>query len=163
MASRHMERRNGRLVPVRTRRASTDSAPEPKQWVIGILSALVLSAIMAGFGIWAIRDAVALEAHGVRGVGVVEYEHGGRYPSITVSYEVGGEPYLVETGQFLEARAGDTIGIIYDSRNPWRMQAADWTDGGGAGDDIFFGWLFIGAAGLTAAAAFVVPLILLRR
>jgi len=88
---------------------------------------LVAAAIFTGLGYHEAHNVYLLKHRGVVVSATVLDESGGKSPHISVRYLTrAGETVTGDTSNYLDADRGDTIQVVYDPKDPSRMQAADW-------------------------------------
>lgn len=130
-----MERRDGRLVPVRTR-------PVRQRYhaiTSGVVLALIFGAGVVLLGLVSLYTSLQLDRHGAVAQAVVTDVSGGRLPRLTARYPAGGATYVSDTARFLDDERGDRIEVVYDATHPARFQTAEWAEDGPRGDYIFGG------------------------
>lgn len=94
-----------------------------REGVMCLVGALICLAI----GAFQAQDLYLLRHRGEVVDALVLDETGGRHSQITVRYTTrAGEQVTADTSNYVEANRGETIQVVYDPREPRRMQAADW-------------------------------------
>jgi hypothetical protein len=84
----------------------------------------VVFGVMAGYQA---HDLHWLRERGEVVPAVVLDKDGGKTETITVRYvTAAGQTIVGETSNFLEADKGQTIDVVYDREDPYRMQSADY-------------------------------------
>ncbi|MGZ0148437.1 DUF3592 domain-containing protein [Kribbella sp. WER1] len=88
-----------------------------------LLAALVFTAI----AYFQVHDTYLLKQRGEQVSGLVVHVHDGRSPYITVRYRtLGGDTITSDTSRYDAADPGETIDVVYDRKEPTRVQAADY-------------------------------------
>ena len=150
--ARHMERRNGRLVAVRTR----PTRQRYQAVTAGVVMAGLFGIAALVIGLGTLYNTVQLARHGETAPAVVTEVGGGRWPQLTARYPANGVTYTEQTSRFLDEEPGDRITVVFDATAPSRFQTQSWDDAGPSGDYGFSGTMLgLGllaiAVGLTVA------------
>lgn len=78
-------------------------------------------------GVWQAYDIHTLAARGVVVRADVVQERPGRHPVLEVEFTTTtGERVRAETSNYRDLQGAPTVSVVYDPRDPQRMQAADW-------------------------------------
>lgn len=78
-------------------------------------------------GTWQAYDIAVLASRGVVVQAEVLEEHGGRESYIRVEFTTAaGERVRGDTSNYKDLRGSALVDVVYDPRNPSRLQAADW-------------------------------------
>lgn len=115
----------------------------PTGWIC--LAAAIFCVV---FGVVEVRDLYLLDHRGEVVTGKVVDLRLGKHPTLKVEYVTrAGQTVVEETKNFHDVWAGQSVDVIYDPKNPHRMQTADY------GFDYWKpGLLLIGTAFFTAIA-----------
>ncbi|GAA1529300.1 DUF3592 domain-containing protein [Kribbella lupini] len=96
-------------------------------WDLDGLITLAFAVAVLAFGVWVGSDTYLLQHRGEVVPATVLDIGSGKHPKIEVRYTTqAGQTVEDSTGNYDQATAGSTIDVVYDSRHPTRMQAADY-------------------------------------
>ncbi|MGC4942508.1 hypothetical protein [Kribbella sp. DT2] len=88
---------------------------------------LVVGCVAIAFGCWLARDVYYLQTRGEVVPATVLDRSNGKNEHIEVRYTTkAGATIEDSTANFVDATVGGTIDVVYDPREPTRMQATDW-------------------------------------
>jgi hypothetical protein len=88
---------------------------------------LVVGCVVLTIGCWLARDVYYLQQRGEVVPATVLHKTNGKNERIDVRYTTkAGETIEDSTSNFVDATVGGTVDVVYDPREPTRMQAVDW-------------------------------------